>query len=746
MDDGALLRRLMSTFLGELSEHVQQLEQNLLALERNPDPPARSELLTNLFRTAHTLKGAARSVGIELLEKVGHHLESIFVNALDSASSMGPERFELLFATVDAIKDAARRLRAGESIEETALPRLLPTLQTATDTVGVTPEPELNDVPPDPVASQAPAAANREESVRILSSKLDQMLALGGELLAARRRAEGREGDVAHLLDVARRLEADWREAARTLGRSPHRSMDGAAVAQAADESVRALTSGLERSTHSLQWLARRLEGLATELAADRKALDQVVVPLDTELLHTRLVPFAEACEGFERAVRDLALAGNKNIDLIVDGGEIEIDRLVVEGIKDPLLHLLRNAVDHGVETPAVRAAAGKSERGEVRVSAALRNGRVEIVVADDGRGFDLDAIGEQARRRGLSVPTGDEEVARLVFAPGFSTASAVTTVSGRGVGLDVVKSGVESQRGTVGFSFEAGRGTRFVLNVPLTLTRLRTLLIVAGGQTYAFDSADVRTLVRAGSDELRTVEGRDVLMLNGAPIPVVFLAEALGRPARKGSQPGGKVPVVVLEAGTERAAFAVDELLAEQEVVVKDLGARLRSVPNVAGSTILATGRIALILNAADLVRAALAGASLQAFSAALSEPPAEAKKRLLVVEDSVTTRTLVKGILEAAGFEVSTAVDGMDAWQSLQESGVDVVVSDVEMPRMDGFALTEAIRGSRRFQGLPIILVTAMETEQDRLRGMEAGADAYLVKSSFDQIDLIRTIEQVL
>jgi two-component system chemotaxis sensor kinase CheA len=374
-----------------------------------------------------------------------------------------------------------------------------------------------------------------------------------------------------------------------------------------------------------------------------------------------------------------------------------------------------------------------------------LRGAQVEVAVADDGRGLDLDALRRQVRQRGLPEPADDRELARLVFLPGLSTARLITDVSGRGVGLDVVKSRVESLHGTVELSFTAGRGTHFTLAVPLTLTTLRALLVRAGGQTFAFVGTNVLKLVRVAAGDLRPIEGRDMLSLGGKPLPVASLADTLGLPARAAGVPG-KALALVVAAGEKRMAFVADEFLAEQEVVVKKLGARIRRVPHVSGATILPSGQIALVLNAANLVRSALAQGPARALAGARDAAAPKAKKRLLLAEDSVTTRTLEKSILEAAGYEVTAVPDGAAAWQFLQERGADLLVSDVEMPRMDGFQLTEAVRGSKRFPDLPVVLVTARQTEADKARGIAVGANAYLTKSAFDQKNLLETIAQLL
>jgi two-component system chemotaxis sensor kinase CheA len=455
------------------------------------------------------------------------------------------------------------------------------------------------------------------------------------------------------------------------------------------------------------------------------------------------MLPFAEACEGLERAARDLASDTGKEVDVVIAGADIELDRSILEALRDPLLHLLRNAIDHGLETPVQRQAAGKPGRGRVVIEAALQGDRVRITVADDGRGLEVGAIREAAARRKLPPPADEREAARLIFSPGFSTTRLVTKLSGRGVGLDVVKSRIEGLHGSVSCKLEHRPGLAVVLDVPLTLTTIRAVLLVAGGQVYALPQAHIETMLRVGPGDLRSMEGHEVLSLGGTPVPVAPLTDLLGLPPP--ATTAEKTAVVVLKVGDHRLAIAVDELRAEQDILVTNLGARLRRVRHFGGATLLPSGRIALILNAAELLRTAFQRTSSASLAQRLTTRAPD-RKRLLVVDDSVTTRTLVKSILEAAGYAVQAAADGNEAWQLLQERGADLVVSDVEMPRMDGFDLTAAIRRSPRFRQLPVILVTALESEVDRMRGMEAGADAYLPKSAFDQRNLLETVSQLL
>ena len=480
-------------------------------------------------------------------------------------------------------------------------------------------------------------------------------------------------------------------------------------------------------------------------MRADWRALARATRPLDDDVRRARMVPFIEACRGLERAVRDLAVASNKEARVVIEGGEVELDRALIENLRDPLLHLVRNAVDHGIEPPAARRDAGKPPAGTVTVRAEVAGPSVRVTVSDDGRGLDRETIAAQARRKGLPAPASDRDLQRLVFAPGFSTARIITDISGRGVGLDVVRTQVEALHGSIELGNDAGRGAAFTLLLPLTLTTLRALLVVAGGQTFAVALSAVERIVRFSADEVRSIETREVLELDGWPVPVVPMAAALGLPAPE-ARPGARASAVVLTAERERVAFVVDELVSEQEVVLKRLGGRLKRVRYISGATLLASGDVALILNAAELVGESVQRPVKASLEAQLRAAPVEHRRRIVLADDSVTTRALEKSILEGAGYEVLAAIDGSEAWRLLQDHGADLVVTDVEMPRMDGFALTEAIRRSPRFRELPVVLVTALDREGDRARGLDAGANAYLVKSGFDQRNLLATIAQLI
>ncbi len=772
MDRNSLIKRLMSTFLGELDEHVRSLNRDLLALERGLDGPARSEAFQAMLRALHSLKGAARSVDVGAIESACHLLEEVFAAGRDGRLVLDRDLFSLLFASTDAVEEVGGRLREQADLADSPLVRLLPRLEAASGGVGGLAPAPVNSPPAGPTPTFGPSpkspslagpvagspaggdgpaeASTTSAFVRVPAEKLDALLMHSGELLVARRRVGSRGDDLAAIRELVARWRADWRASEKPLAALLGRT--GAAGGPSPLPGRAAST--LRRAGETLGRLDRDLERLATAMGGDRAQLDRASGLLEDEVRRARMLPFAEACQGLERALRDVAQATGKWAELVIEGGGVEIDRSVLEALKDPLRHLVHNAVDHGIESPERRAEVGKPRRARVTVAATLRGSEVEVVVADDGHGLDLDRLRDQARFRGLDEPADVRDLERMIFLPGFSTARRVTSISGRGVGLDVVKDRLEQLHGTIDLASDPGRGLRFTLAVPLTLTTLRALMLAAGGEVFAFATTNVQKLVRVSQADFRVVEGCRVLATGGPLLPVASLAETLGLPAREPSGPA-KVPGVIVAAGERRMAFLVDEFMAEQEITVKGFGPRIRHARFFSGATIQPSGKVALVLNAASLIRSALTpgGSPIPAPAPSPSpsptirgREPTSARKRLLVVDDSVTTRALEKGLLEAAGYTVATAVDGADGWRKLQEWPPDLLISDVEMPGMDGLALVGAVRSSARFARLPIILFSSRGGGADRARGLDAGADAYLVKGVSGQEDLLDTVARLL
>ncbi|MBI2193264.1 MAG: hybrid sensor histidine kinase/response regulator [Planctomycetes bacterium] len=806
MDREKLIQRLMVTFLDELEGHVQAMNRDLLALEKVEPGGAQEERLRALFRTAHTLKSAARAVSLQPIEQASHQLEEILTAAREGRRPLSAPLFALLFESVDAVQDAGQTLRAGKNPGESALARILPRLEAAAR--GEIPPPAVstptesadaaapsaprghvaapapshapNERPRGPVASPAAsppghAFAASGSTVRISAEKLDTLLAECGELRVALQWSASRSESIEEIRAFVGRWTEEWLSVEKALCRtlesllpptdpSPRYSGEKASRAQAQPEGLSQHAAGrgpnghalgplprrtwraLRAQTENLRRLQRELERLRTNAANQFLAQYRASAQIDEEVRRLRMLPFRSACEGLDRMVRDFEKAQGKGVDIAIEGGEVELDRSALEALKGPLVHLVRNALDHGIEGPQARRAAGKPPRGRITVEASLCRGQVQIAVADDGQGLSTEAIRARAARQGLPVPENDAQAIHLIFLPGFSTSPTVTELSGRGVGLDVVQSAVEALHGSLDVSTVPGQGTRFLFTVPLTLTTLRALLVRDGGQVFALPALHVQKVERLAPGQVQSVQGRPMAALGASLIPIAALAEALGLRSAATLKARGEAALILASAENQLMGFVADEALEEQEIVVQSLGPRLRHVRSVSGATSLPNGRIALILNVPDLLRHTLQLPPGPGRAGPFQPPPPPARKRLLLVEDSLTTRALEKSILEGAGYDVLVASDGAEGWQVLQEKPVDLVISDIEMPRMDGFELTEAIRKSKSSGELPVILVSGRASDEDRARGIGVGADAYIVKSAFDQTVLLETIGQFL
>lgn len=760
MDNPDLQARLMKTFLVEMEDHVATLNRALLQLEKETAAERRAELVRSLFRAAHSLKGAARSVGQAGLEGCCQHLESVFAAARAGAALFDDDLLRLLYATTDAIEALGQALaqalpadrldaelhRLGQRLRAMAAPWP----QSSSGEPAAVADMARVAGPSPPAATSAGRAAQDLGSlsgeVRVSGDKLDSLLAMTGELQVARMRGQLQSDDIDRLKSFVQAWREDWTRAFPVLTRLTGQAANGTASPRADNRKARRAFQVLADTGDRLERLDRELEQLRRRGAADRKELETAAVPIERTIRQIRMLPFHQACDGLPRAVRDLAMAGGRQVSLTVEGGELELDRSILEKLRSPLLQLVRNAVDHGIEAADVREAAGKAPEGRIVVSAVIEGNRVQVCVADDGRGLDLAAVADRSRRGGLAIPSDQEAVAALIFEPGVSTAQAVTALSGRGVGLDVVKTTVTALRGTVSVTSQPGVGTRFVLSLPLTLSAFSALLMRVGTATFAVELENALRVLTLSADEIVPADGRHVVVVGQRQVPVIALAELLQmKEARAEGPAAGDLTAVLLADGLRQLAVLVDEIVGNHELVVKPLGERLDGVKFVTGAAVLPDGDLALTVSASALI-----AGFLRLAPGSVARRPVEtqqhATKRLLVVEDSMTTRLLVASVLEASGYTVEAAADGLGAWEVLEARDVDLVVSDVEMPRMDGILLTGKMRATARTRDIPVILLTARESDSDRLRGMQAGADAYLTKSAFDQAALLETIQRLL
>ena len=461
------------------------------------------------------------------------------------------------------------------------------------------------------------------------------------------------------------------------------------------------------------------------------------------------MLPFSTLLAVLPKLVRDLARDQGKLVRLEIRGGEVEIDKRILEELKDPLIHLVRNSIDHGMEKSAERSARGKPPEGLLTVTISQVDGnKVQLVLADDGCGIDAGRVREAAVRHGaLSAERAgqldDRESLSLIFLSGVSTSRLLTEVSGRGLGMAIVREKVERLGGQISVQTRVGHGTSFRLLLPLTMATFRGLVVRAGDQSFIIPIAQVERVVRMRADSIKHAAGQPLIALDGAALSLVWLEHVLQLPVKPTKTPPDTVTAVVLGSGDQRIAYAVTEVMQEQEVLIKGLGPPLSRVRNVAGAAVLGSGKPVLILNPADLLASAVQ-APAAAVAAAETETPEGREKKVLVAEDSITARMLLKNILESAGYHVTAVVDGTDAWTTLKTEPFDLLVSDIQMPRMNGFDLTARIRGDRKLADLPVVLVTALASREDRERGIDVGANAYIVKSSFDQSNLLEVVRR--
>ena len=755
-----LRERLHEIFVAEAVERLAALDAALLALEGGvAEPDARglhqppqgdaAHHLSEAFRQAHTLKGGARAAGLPDVERISHRLESVFERLRQGAAG-GPDAWGAIYAGVDAL----RALVAGRAADVDAVVAALE--RSGPGTVVTAPPPE-----PDRGAVESPAAPGRVgappvlhgDAVRVPVARLEALMAEVRQLHAGvaglrQRAAEARALDQG-TSRLGRALRRRHRRRAFKLLRPPTEAPSGAVRSSAAFRAPGEVRSHTAAAADDGLALIEEMGRLRRKLDADVRRLEHVAADLHDSVRRLRLVPVGVALAGLPRLVRDTAAACGKQARLELVGDDTEVDRSVLEGISGALTHLVRNAVDHGLEGPAGRAAAGKPPVGTVTLRAREERGALILEVADDGAGIDVDAV----RRRGVELGLVSAEQATaagldLVFRPGFSTAGRITEVSGRGVGLDAVMATVESLQGSVALGTDPGSGTTFTVTLTLTLATTRSLLLRAGGHTLALPLATVSRVVRVDDEAVGRSGGRAALRGLGAPVALAELAAVLGLPPGDGPAAGAPAPLAVIAAsGSTAAGVLVDEIRGEEEIVVTTLPAPLQRVRFTAGATILGTGEVVPVLHAGEVFRAAaghLPAASAVAGAGAAAAPAGP--KVVVVADDSVTTRTLERVILESAGYEVRTAADGAQALALVQAGGCDAVVSDVQMPVLDGFALCERLRADARFRDLPVVLVTALGSRDDRERGVAVGADAYIVKGEFDQETLLATLRRLL
>lgn len=710
-DSGDFLQQLMVTFRAEAQEHLQLIEAGLLALERAGEPGGTAAVVEEIFRAAHSLKGAARAVDLADVENVCQRVEETFAGWKREGLRPPPEALERMHEET---------ARIAALVAAPAAP-ISPVTANGSPWRAVPMAPAR---PPQPAASEDGRLPQSGGMVRIRMDALDAQLLQAEEMLAVKLAAARRVRDLRELLA---QLRADGgRRHASHLPGEPDREAGSRRLAARTVEFIRAAEQ-------------------------DRDNVGKLVDELLARAKQLVLLPFSTISRGLPRMVRDACREQGKDAELVLRGEAIEVDKRILDTLKDPLLHLLRNAIAHGIDPPSERVRRGKPARGHIELQVEQRPGsQIRIAVSDDGGGIDLEAVKSAAIRAGwLTAGEADRlpdaDAHRLVFRSDLSTSAGVDRLSGRGLGLAIVQEKVVELGGQIQVRSTPGRGTTFEIAVPAIRATFRGVLVRCAARLLVLPTPQVESVGRVRADEVRLVNGRDTLSRQGRVVPIVRLERLLGGrelPAQLG--PAAAFPLVLAGRDEQLVALAVDEVLDEREFLVKPLRRPLDRVRHVSAAAVLPGGGLAVVLDVPDLLVSAREVQG-RAFAPASQAPPV-APPHILLAEDSITSRLLVRSILESAGYRVTTAVDGLDAWARLRAGRFDLLVSDIEMPRLDGLELSERVRADAGLAHLPVVLVTALASDRDRERGLEVGANAYIVKSSFDQDTLLEAVRRLV
>lgn len=733
--------KYIARFATEAAEHLEKMNEAILALEKNT---ADQKMMSLVFRSAHTIKGSSRMLGLSLIGELAHKFEDA-LDALKSGTA-GPGFFDVVFRALDMISvmveqvkaggentqdmtgilDELQRVAKGETVDSKTSNRAPDALreaspvsvgggQAAHDETGNRARPAAQQEPVQPAIK-----TKRVETVRVDTYKLDEATKLVGEMVSNQSR----------LKQNLSSLEALRRDAARNLDMVSN--MGGGVDFADVIELSQRINTTLRQSVLYYK------NDLAYQSLLTGELLEKVT--------SMRMLPLSTILDTFHRYARDISASCGKKVELITEGGETELDKTIIEKIGDPLLHMIRNSIDHGMESPEERKRAWKPETGTIRISSGYDGSVAYIDVSDDGGGIHIDKVKEKALQKKLydketldAMPPN--EILNLIFRPGFSTSSFITDISGRGVGMDVVKDTIVGQlKGSVHVQTEAGKGTTFHIKLPLTLAVMRVFLVTADDALFGLMVDSIVEVLKIKRSEIIDVIDKKAIRLREKLLPVVELRSILSLPDDAAGQ---DATVVILSYGEEMLGVVVDSLISEEGMEIKPLPRHMKNIGLVSGVSVAGKNDIVVVLNTSKVF--AMAKDVKTSIAARVMESARKAV-HILVVDDSVNTREIERSILESYGYHVDVATDGLDGYEKSLGFHYDLVVTDVEMPRMDGFSLTEKLRKDAAYRHTPIVIVSSRDKEDDKRRGMQAGANAYIVKGSFDQSNLLSTIQTLV
>jgi len=777
-----IMPELLESFYEESKEHLEELDSSLNSLESRitapgPMSPAVKETIRKIRRAVHTLKGAAAVIGLSNISAWGHIMEDFLDWLYEGTQDIRPETVSLLMESADLLARIVALPQDPQKSKVQALQtRYKEIMKTGDPGASSAAETETAARADDQTEMQEPGEADdrgtdifsrQTQTLRVGTEKVDELVNLIGELMIA---SGAFDQQMSIFAEAIHELERS-RERVREIARNMELEYEVRALGGLASRPVSSRRSGiagtdkpefgdfdsLELDRYSeLSLIIRTLNESAIDVSAIFSRLSNLHSDFDGHLnrqrvllsevqdkmMRIRMIPMSTLGNKLRRTVREVAKVLKKKIRLVIVGEEIELDRLIWEKITDPLMHLLRNAADHGIEMPDVRKEKGKPPMAVIRLEASREGNQVVIRISDDGAGLDYRAIRKKARKAGLLDENSDiaeEELAALIFRPGFSTKDSISEVSGRGVGMDVVRENIQSLKGNVRVHSWKDKGTRFTIRIPLTLAAIRALLFAVGGRTYAIALNEIREIIRADAQNMIKVPKRAIRVGNEL-LPITCLREYLFPGASETEQSHTPI-VLVTECGGKAEALEIDALLGQQEIVIKGTGTHLRHVRGISGVTIVGDGTVVPILNIPELLGMEADTGSMRGSPAEAPAPGTENPLNVMVVDDSISIRQVVSRLMEDQGWKVKTAKDGLDALEKLGEGKPDIIILDIEMPRMNGYEFLGALSAEPEYRGIPVVMLTSRATAKHQDRAIGLGAKGFMVKPYNDNefIDLV-------
>lgn len=762
MDEAELIKMLLETFKIEANEHVNIIAKGLIELEKDLEDETKKIILEDIYRSAHSMKGASRAVNLTNIEKICQSLESCFSMMKNEELKPSSQIFDIFHSVINTIElllDDDDEDKPGIEI----IIKYVDLLDNIKDYQNTSSQKNITDneidvvVQPKETHLQEENIVNEEklkpksssDTIRLSSKKIDNIYLNAEESLQIKL---SHNQEVSQIKEIAKDLisiRKQWvvvysevlkAQQIKEKGKLHQDRMTGSisfSIYDNINESFKTIDKKFSQLLDTSRYVSNNTKNILDELVEEVKNI--------------LMVPFSNLLSGFPRIIRDLSKDMNKEIEVEISGTDIEVDRRIMEGLKDPLIHMIRNSISHGIEIPQLRKKSGKETKGKIQININHTDANhVRIEIIDDGSGIDKEKLIKKTIKSKILTKEeisklSEEEVIRLIFRSGISTASIITDISGRGLGLSIVEENIEKLGGKVSVKSIVGKGCKFSIEIPITISKSQGLLVAVGKKKFIIPVSNIIETLRVRKDSLKRVENTDTIQYQQNTLPLVKLSDVL-QINSEDLNSNKFIYLVILESQNRRIGFIVSDIIREQEVLFKKLGYPLFKVRNIAGVSLLGTGEICPILNNQDLIKTAQKTTTTTVSPKDKKAKDGSKKKSVLIAEDSITSRLFLKNILEGAGYKVKATIDGKEALTSLKQDKYDILVTDIQMPRMDGFELTEAIRNDKILADLPIVLVSSLSKREDQEKGIDVGANAYIVKSSFEQSNLLEVVKRLI